>query len=106
MPGDMTMEWPDSWVVRVDLNDQVPVRWKHVHISSLGIVRIDDLAIPLPRARGQNKHVVAVHVHRMWNTPKWAVVPNDESHSPIISEVVHVPLRIKRVGSIPLVGKE
>lgn len=51
MPGDVTMEWPDTWVVRVDLNDYVPVGWEQLHVSSLGIVGVGYLAIPFACTR-------------------------------------------------------
>lgn len=49
---------------------------------------------------------MAVHVDRVWDEWKSAIVPNDESHGSTIFEVVHLPLRVVRVGSILLLGKE
>lgn len=40
------MEGPNPWVVRVVLDDQVPVRLNHLHIAALCVWVSRDLAIP------------------------------------------------------------
>ena len=63
--GEYSLEWPDSCVVRIELNDNVPVGPHLLDVTALRVVAVHDDAVPGPCALGQDVHVVAVKVDRV-----------------------------------------
>lgn len=64
--GGYSLEWPDSCVIRVELNHKVPtVRPDLLNVTTLRVVRIHDGTVPGSCALGQNVHVEAVKVDRV-----------------------------------------
>lgn len=63
VPGDVAVHRPDTRVVELDLHDEVAVRADELRVATLRVARVDDLAVPLAHALGQDVHVVAVRVH-------------------------------------------
>lgn len=55
MPRDVAMIAPSTWIVRLELNDQMPVASLHVRVAASGIVRIDNgVTVPRSGAFGEN----------------------------------------------------
>jgi len=98
------MEWPDAWVVHVDLNDEMAAGDELLGIAALGIFRVDDGAVPFEaRALGQNEHGVAVKMH--W-VGSGRLVCEDEADRRVAAEVVDVPLRVEGVRVVAGVVEE
>lgn len=63
--GGYSLEWPNSRMVRIELNDDVPVGPHLLDVTSLRVVGVHDDAVPGPWALGQDVHVEAVKVDRV-----------------------------------------
>jgi len=46
VPGDVAMEWPDTWVVHVDLTDHEATGNELLGITTLRVLRVDDGSVP------------------------------------------------------------
>lgn len=107
MPCDMAVEWPHSWVVRIVLHDQIPIRLDHLHITALRGRVIGDRSIPCAKALlssyqsqaflrdnrpvylCENKEVVTMQMHGMRGNE---VISNNHSDRGVVVDIVHVPL--------------
>ena len=47
MPGNMAMNWPDSWIIRFNLKNDGREWTNNLRITSEWIGRISDLSVPL-----------------------------------------------------------
>jgi hypothetical protein len=69
VPGDVTMEGPDTPVVKLDLDNEEPVGLDKLSVTTLRVIRIGDGdAIPSSDALVEDLHVEAVDVHGIWKT--------------------------------------
>ena len=60
MPRDMTVKGPNAWVVGVILHNEVTEGRHQLDVAALGVLNMCDLAIPSPRADGEDVEIVAV----------------------------------------------
>jgi len=99
VPGDVAMEWPDTWIVLLVLDDGVGwlvgdngTEWwdtEGVTDDSAGWVTLDD-AIPGDRTSGEDIEVVTVQMHGVSLRPE---VAHDETDGWLVDwEGVDVPL--------------
>ena len=71
MPSNVAVEWPDTWVVLIELNHNVG--WHggglgSVHQENVATLRVEcilDFAIPEPVALIKDPEIVTVQVHRV-----------------------------------------
>jgi hypothetical protein len=64
VPGNMTVEGPDTPVVKLDLDNKEAIRLDKLSITALRIIRVGDGdAIPSSDALVEDLHVEAVNVH-------------------------------------------
>ena len=68
MPRNMAMERPDAWVIGVVLQNDVAglssCPWADdLHVAALGVLLVDDGAVPETGAFGEDVEVVAVEMH-------------------------------------------
>ena len=64
MPGNMTMKRPHARITRLILNNNMPARPQHLHVTALRILHVrEGYAVPVARAFVKDGHVVAVKVH-------------------------------------------
>lgn len=90
MPRDVAVERPHAWVVRLDLEHNVPVAPQHLGVAALRVLGVGQrLAVPGPVAFGQDVHVVAVDVHRVNGDVE---VVEDDADGALAAEVVDVVL--------------
>ena len=99
VPGDVAMEWPDTWIVLLVLDDGVGwlvgdngTEWwdtEGVTDDSAGWVTLDD-AIPGDRTSGEDIEVVTVQMHGVSLRPE---VAHDETDGWLVDwEGVDIPL--------------
>lgn len=89
----MAVQRPHAGIVRHVLYDQIRgnVWTTGTHqngISTLGIVRVDDLTIPFSRPERENPEVMAVEMHGVMDGKD---VLDDHADGCVVSEVIHVP---------------
>lgn len=96
MPRNMTMQWPSSRVICLDLKHDMLTSRKLLYVSSLRIGGVDNSTIPVPRALMEDHEIVAMHVHWMRREANWIV--NHEGDGIVGVVVVDVPFR--RVGKV------
>ena len=60
MPRNMTVKWPNAWVVGVILHNEVTKGRHQLDVTALGVLDMCDLAVPSPRADGEDIEIVAV----------------------------------------------
>ena len=58
MPSNVAVEWPDTWVVEVDLHDEVAIGTNELGIAALRVGSVDDCAVPLAYPFSQDVKVV------------------------------------------------
>lgn len=98
VPCNVAVEWPDARVVEVDLDDHVGrgavrlCRPQELDIAALWVASSLDAPAIGTIALIEYVHVVTVHVH--WVADGHVVV-EDQTHAPVGSEVVNVPLRVE-----------
>jgi hypothetical protein len=75
MPGDMTMEGPNTPVVKLDLDDQEAVGLDKLSVTALRILRVGNGdAIPSSDTLVEDLHVEAVNMHWIWKTQSvWTI---------------------------------
>ena len=103
MPSNMTMQWPDTWVVGIILKHHITPRLQHLHITTLRVIRVGYPTVPSSHTFSKDVEAVAMHMHWM---RRGTLVIQNESDATITAEIVHVPLRIIRVGCITLCGEQ
>ena len=108
MPGDVAVEGPDARVVGEVLQDDVArrgggARLDELDVAALGVLLMDDGAVPGADALGQDVEVVPVQVHRVGGPE---LVLDDEPDGRVVAKVVGVPLRVEGVGDVALVGED
>lgn len=60
----MTVEGPYTWIIRIELHHNVPIRPHHLCVATLGVCRIDKrLVVVKAFALLKNIHVVAMKMH-------------------------------------------
>lgn len=95
-------QWPDAWVVRVDLKHYVSKTLHHLGIAPLWIARVDYSSIPSTYTFGEDEHVVAMYMHRMCR--RYSII-NDKPDGMIAAEIIDVPLWVGRIRYVPFVGE-
>lgn len=63
--GKYSLEWPDSRMIGIELNDNVSVGPHLLDVTALRVVAVHDDTVPGPCALGQDVHVEAVEVDRV-----------------------------------------
>lgn len=63
--GKYSLEWPDSRVVGIELNDNVSVGPHLLDVTALRVVAVHDDTVPGPCALGQDVHVETVKMNRV-----------------------------------------
>lgn len=113
MPGYMTVEWPDSRVIRGELHNQVSAGGQESRVPSNWILGVDNSSIPLPVAVRKDLVVMPVQMHWMreceiveiWiRTVKFLVFP-DYTHDTAVSSVINIPLWVRGVVENTLVSQ-
>ena len=108
MPGDMAMEGPDARIIGEVLEDDVAGRGggtplDELDVAALGVLLVDDGAVPGADALGEDVEVVAVEVHGVGGRE---LVLDDDADGAVVAEVVDVPLRVEGVGDVALVCED
>ena len=108
MPRDMAMERPHARIVRVILEHDIArrassARLNDLHIATLGICLVNDCAVPGSDALGQDVEIVAVEMHGVGG---WELVLDDDTDGAVGSEVVDVPLGVKGIRDVALIGED
>ena len=92
MDTGMTMQWPDTWVVGIELENSICWNscrrcWlKDLCISSLRIVWVDDsCVVPNTCSLSKNPSIMTMQMHRM---RLWECIVQYQSDGCIISKVV------------------
>ena len=85
----MAMQRPCTRIISSNLENHVSTCRKDVNISPLGIVRVNNLAIPSTWSRSQDKHVMAVQMNGMRDG--WSIVVDDDSERGVATHIVNVP---------------
>ena len=68
VPRDVAVQRPDARVVSVDLDHYVPEGLHHLHVATKRVGWLDwGCACIIPWAGGDDVHVHAVGVHRVWS---------------------------------------
>ena len=110
MPGNMTVEGPNSGIILGPLQDDVAGTAVHVgrgqdlDVADLGVVDVCDAPVPEAGARGEDEEVVAVQVHGVGEEVD--VVVDHQAHGAVAAEVVDVPLRVVGVAGVAGGGEE
>lgn len=66
MPGNVTVEGPDTPVVKLDLNDEVAVGLDKLGVAALGVIGVcDGDTVPGSDTFTEDLHVESVNVHRV-----------------------------------------
>ena len=106
----MAMEWPHTGIVGDEVEDDIrhsrlggDPSFDHLGVSPLWVMRPCHGPVPLTRALGDNPEVVSVEVHGVSEGNQSS---DDQPHRGVALEVVHVPLRVIGIGSIPQLRKE
>lgn len=63
VPRDVAVDRPDARVVELDLHNKVAAGADELGVTALRVAGVDELAVPLAGAFGEDVHVVAVGVH-------------------------------------------
>lgn len=108
VPGDVAMERPHAWVVGDELEgneagDAVRRRLDDLHITSLGVLLVNNGPVPCAHSLGEDVEIVPVQMHRMRSA---AEIFDEDPDAVVGAEVVHVPLGIKGIRGVSLVGQQ
>ena len=108
VPRDVAVERPHARVVGDVLQHDVArggggARLDDLDVAALGVLLVDDGAVPGADALGQDVEVVPVQVHGVGGRE---LVLDDEPDGRVVPEVVGVPLRVEGVGDVALVGED
>lgn len=108
VPCDMAMERPDSRVICDVLENNIPrcgsgARLHNLHVATLSVLLVSDLAVPGSDALSQDVEVVPVEMHGVRG---WELVLDNDADGAVVPEVVDVPLGIKGVGNVALIGQD
>jgi hypothetical protein len=102
MPGNMAMEWPNTWIIRRELHHHMSKCSNLLDISSLWVVGIcEGCSVPVSRSFVQDLHVMTVEMHGVCSGS--GVVYNDADRG-VAAEVLDVPLC--GVRKVALVGEK
>lgn len=108
VPCDVAMEWPHTWVVRDELNDDEARGACHralnqLHITSLGVGLMGNFAVPCANTFSQDVEIVPVHMHWMGGS---TLVFDDDSNAGVGAIVVDIPLGVVGIRGIPPIGEQ
>ena len=108
VPRDVAVERPHPRVIRLVLQHDIAgvgrgTGLHDLHVAALGVLLVDDRAVPGSDALGEDVEVVAVEVHRV---VLCKFVFDDDAHGAVVSEVVDVPFGIGGIRDVALVGED
>jgi len=72
VPSNMAMEWPNSWVIRIKLdNGKSATRDELLGVAAGGVARVHNCPIPSADPRGKQRHSMAMKMHGMCS---WRII--------------------------------
>ena len=106
MPCDVAMERPHARVICLVLEHDIPwcarcTTLHELHITTLRVGLMGDLAVPGSDALGQDVEIMAMKMHRVGGRE---LVLDNEPDGAVVTKVVDVPLGVVWVREVALIG--